>query len=188
MSRKVDENIKEEILNKVLQAITIKGLNNLSLRDIAKETGINARMLIYHFKSYDLLINSVFIKLSKNHKTALKAVLAENSGKNLDELFQIFIDRIYLNEHSSSLVLFMELYTKALRNRDAYTDFFQEVLHNWIEEIGEMIKPKYGDKAKIYATLIVSFYRGLMLDWLATMDSKRAEDTNRVFSRILNNK
>jgi len=78
MSRKVDENIKADILNKVLQAITNKGLNNLSLRDIAKETGINARMLIYHFKSYDLLINSVLIQLSKNHKSALKSVLMAN--------------------------------------------------------------------------------------------------------------
>jgi len=186
MSRKVDENIKADILNKVLQAITNKGLNNLSLRDIAKETGINARMLIYHFKSYDLLINSVLIKLSKNHKSALKSVLMENIDKNLNEIFQIFIERIYLPENSSSLILFLELYTKALRNRDAYTDFFQEVLHNWVNEVKQLIQPKFGDQSEIYATMIVAFYRGLMLDWLTTKDKERAISVNKAFSDIVN--
>ena len=185
MSRPVDQNIKEDILKRVLHAISQKGINNLSLRDIAKETGINARMLIYHFKSYDLLIHAVFIRLSKEHKTALNMVLTENLGKKPDELFQIFIEKIYLEKSGSTMILFLELYTKALRDTASYAVFFQEVLGNWIEEVEVLIAPQYGDKANFYATMIVAFYRGLMLDWLATGDKERLIKTSQLFTVII---
>lgn len=186
MSRTVDQNIKEEILNKVLQAISQKGLNNLSLRDIAKEVGIAARMLIYHFKSYDLLINAVIIKLSKDHKSALKTILMENSDKKMNELFKIFVDKIYIEKNGNTLVLFLELYTKAIRDTKTYSGFLQEVLGNWIDEVEVLIAPKYKEQAKLYATMIVAFYRGLLLDWLATGDKERMIETNKVFTDLFN--
>ncbi len=186
MSRTPDFKIKADILEKVIFSISYKGLNNLSLRDIAREVGMSARMLIYHFESYDNLINSIFIYLSTRHKNMIKDLLAENSDKTLGEVTQIFIETIYADENKKYLLLFLELYVKALRDVEKYADFFNEVLHNWIDEIEKVISGKYGIKSKVYASLILSFYRGLMLEWLASNDDRRIIESSRLFSLIIN--
>jgi AcrR family transcriptional regulator len=187
MSRTTDYKIKEDILERVIFSISYKGLNNLSLRDIAREVGMSARMLIYHFESYDNLINSIFIYLSTKHKNMIKNLLTENSDKTLGEVTQIFIETIYIDENKKYLLLFLELYVKALRDVEKYSDFFNEVLHNWIDEIETIISRKYGVKSKSYASMILSFYRGLMLEWLASNDDKRIIESSRLFSIIINN-
>ena len=181
MSRKPDSKIKDEILESVLSAIREKGLNNLSLRDIARETGVSARMLIYHFESFENLINSVFIYLSIRHKNILKTILSENAGKSPGMISEIFIDTIFANDNRDSLLLFLELYTSGLRDTGKYSGFYDEVLHNWIGEIEKYLLNQYGGEARIYATIIVSLSRGLMLDWLATGDKKRIIESSYMF-------
>lgn len=187
MSRKPDHTMKEEILEKVISAISQNGLNNLSLRDIAREVGISARMLIYHFDSYENLLNSIFIRLSIKHKTALKSILSENSGKPIDEIFRIFIENIFTDEYRTTLLLFLELYAKALRDVSAYNEFFNAVLHNWIDEAEIIIHDKHGKRSRLYASVMVSFYRGLMLDWLASGDKKRAVESSSLFMKLITN-
>lgn len=182
MSRKPDDTIREEILLKVISTMTGAGLNNLSLRDIAREVGTSARMLIYHFGSYDALLQSIFLYLSLKHKSILKKVFSENEDKPYPLVSQIFIKTIYTDETKRALLLFIELYTKALRDPDKYKTFFDEVLHNWISEIENIIAAKFKKKKRFYATMILSFYRGLMLDWLATRDIDRIYETNMNFN------
>lgn len=185
MSRKPDYKTKEEILEKVLSAMSQNGLNNLSLRDIAREVGISARMLIYHFESYENLLNSIFIRLSIKHKNTLKSILSGNSGKPIDEIFRIFIENIFTDEYRTTILLFLELYTKALRDVNSYNEFFNTVLHNWIDEAEIIIQDKHGDRSGLYASVMVSFYRGLMLDWLASGDKKRALDSTSLFMKLI---
>ena len=185
MSRKPDSKIKEDIMENVLSAIREKGLNNLSLRDIAKETGVSARMLIYHFESFENLINSVFIHLSIRHKTILKTILAENAGKSPARISEIFIETIFTDNNRDALLLFVELYTGGLRDTGKYSLFYDEVLHKWIGEIENYLIRQYGDEAKLYATIIVSLSRGLMMDWLATGDKKRIIESSSLFLSLL---
>lgn len=181
MSRKPDSKIKDDILESVLSAIREKGLNNLSLRDIARETGVSARMLIYHFESFENLINSVFIHLSVRHKNILKTILTENAGKSPGQISEIFIETIFADDNRDSLLLFLELYTSGLRDTGKYSEFYGEVLHNWISEIEKYLLKQYGGEARRYATIIVSLSRGLMLDWLATGDKKRMIESSYLF-------
>ena len=185
MSRTTDPSTREEILGKVISAMSKNGLNNLSLRDLAKEIDVSARMLIYYFESYDALINELFIHLSLRHKAILKKLLLEKKGKPFAEVLQSFIETMYSPENKKTLLLFMELYTKALRNTGEHTSFFNEVLYNWISEVETMIAPKYGNNSKVYATMIMSFYRGLMLDWLASKDVERIYEANKAFTALI---
>ncbi len=181
MSRTTDNKLKEEILDKVIYAMASKGLNNLSLRDLARELDTSARMLIYHFGSFDDLIQSIFMHLSGKHKNTLKKVFIENPDKTFVQVSQIFIESVYFPENKKPLLLFLELYTKALRDTGKYRSFFEVVFHNWIDEVEKMLSPDCGKKSRLYATMIMSFYRGLMMDWLATDDIERIYETNRVF-------
>lgn len=185
MSRKPDNSIKEEILEKVLSVLAKDGLNNLSLRDIAREVDVSARMLIYHFESYEALINSVFIHLSIKHKSILKILLAENPNKSLGQVSEIYLETIFRKENKKSLLLFIELYTKALRDVKKYDNFFNEVLYKWIKEIEMIVQTKTKADAKKYATIILSFYRGLMLDWLTNNDEKRIFETSKAFGKLM---
>ncbi len=185
MSRTPDDSIKEEILEKVLTVLARDGLNNLSLRDIAREVGVSARMLIYHFDSYEALINSVFIYLSIKHKSILKILLAENPNKSLGQVSEIYLEMIFRRENKKSLLLFVELYTKALRDVKKYDIFLNEVLYKWIKEIEMIVQPKFKADARKYATIILSFYRGLMLDWLTSNDEKRIFVTSKAFAKLM---
>ena len=185
MTRKPDTKAREEILEDIILVMSKKGLNNLSLRDIAKEVNTSARMLIYYFESFDNLIHSVFIHLSTKHKSSLKKLFHENPDKTFVEVSQIFIESVYFEKNKQPLLLFIELYVRALRDTENYKIFFNEVLHNWILEIESMIAPKYRKKSKIFATMILSFYRGLMLDWLATKDTDRIYESNKVFTELI---
>ena len=185
MGRKTDYKAKEEILEKVISAMSQNGLNTLSLRGIAQEIGVSARMLIYHFESYDALINLLFIHLSTRHKSILKNLMSENEDKTFVQVSQIFIETMYGAENKKPLLLFLELYTKALRDPDKYSKFFDEVLHNWISEVESILAPEWGNKSRLYATMIMSFYRGLLLDWLATKDIGRIYETNKAFNILI---
>jgi AcrR family transcriptional regulator len=185
MSRTTDNKLKEEILDKVIYAMSCKGLNNLSLRDLARELDTSARMLIYHFGSYDDLIQSIFMHLSGKHKSTLKQVFAGNRDKTFVQISQLFIESVFFPENKKPLLLFLELYTKALRDTGKYRSFFEVVLQNWIDEIEKMISQECGKQSRFYATMIMSFIRGLMMDWLATDDVERIYEANRVFSDLV---
>ncbi len=185
MSRPIDHQIKQTILDNVLSALSRNGLNNLSLRDVAREVGISARMLIYHFGSYENLINSIFIQLSKRHKDILKKIISENSEKTLEEVFQLFITTLFTSDYRTTLLLFLELYTKALRDVNDYGAFFDAVLYEWIEEVEAVIYELHPDRSRIYAPIIVAFYRGLMLDWLVSNDSKRIIECSNAFAALI---
>lgn len=185
MSRTPDYKTKDEILERILDSLSQNGLNNLSLRDIAKEVGVSARMLIFHFGSYEAIINSIFIQLSIKHKNILRNLLLEHSDKSLGQILQIAAEIIINSNNKNSLLLFIELYTKALRNVNKYDVFFDEVLQNWINEIEFTISNKYGKNYGKYATIIVAFYRGLLLDWLATTDNKRIFESNKTFTDLI---
>ena len=188
MARKPDQKLKKEILDRILLALSRKGLHNLSLRGIGREIGISDRMLVFHFKTYENLINSVFLHLSLRHKTILREILIENADKSLLEIYELFTARILTNENRNTLLLFLELYMKALRDVAGYRDFFNEVLINWIHETASVIEDIYKDKSAVYATIMVSFYRGLMLDWLATNDMERILESRNTFVSLITEK
>ena len=188
MARKPDQKRKQEILDRILLALSRKGLHNLSLRGIGREIGISDRMLVFHFKTYENLINSVFVHLSLRHKTILRELLIENADKSLLEIYELFTARILTSENRNTLLLFLELYMKALRDVAGYRDFFNEVLINWIHETASVIEDIYKDKSAVYATIMVSFYRGLMLDWLATNDMERILESQNTFVSLLTEK
>ncbi|HPQ55042.1 MAG TPA: TetR/AcrR family transcriptional regulator [Spirochaetota bacterium] len=188
MARKPDQKLKKEILDRILLALSRKGLHNLSLRGIGREIGISDRMLVFHFKTYENLINSVFLHLSLRHKTILREILIENADKSLLEIYELFTAGILTNENRNTLLLFLELYMKALRDVAGYRDFFNEVLINWIHETASVIEDIYKDKSAVYATIMVSFYRGLMLDWLATNDMERILESQNTFVSLITEK
>ncbi|HON80528.1 MAG TPA: TetR/AcrR family transcriptional regulator [Spirochaetota bacterium] len=188
MARKPDQKRKQEILDRILLALSRKGLHNLSLRGIGREIGISDRMLVFHFKTYENLINSVFLHLSLRHKTILREILIENADKSLLEIYELFTAGILTNENRNTLLLFLELYMKALRDVAGYRDFFNEVLINWIHETASVIEDIYKDKSAVYATIMVSFYRGLMLDWLATNDMERILESQNTFVSLITEK
>lgn len=177
---------KNEIIIKVINALKDKGLNNLSLRSIADHIGISARMLIYHFESYEKLIEQVFIHISYLHKQRLNEILMNSEDKQIEQVFSSFSKEMFSTEYRSTLILFIELYTTALRDTQQYISFFDEVLINWIKEVCHLLKKYEFASADLYASMIVSFYRGLLMDWLATNDLDRITKTSDLFLNHIN--
>ena len=69
---KSNTNMKENILNVATNLITVNGIRNTSLSDIAKTAGISKGTLYYHYSSKDDLI----FDIADNHlKIITDAVL-----------------------------------------------------------------------------------------------------------------
>lgn len=65
---------KEKILNTSIQLFNKKGVNNITLRDIAEEVGISTGNLAYHFKNKDVIIEEAFHQMVKERNQLFTGV------------------------------------------------------------------------------------------------------------------
>ena len=64
---------QEELLSGVVDHVLAAGIGDLALRPIAAAVGTNARMLIYHFRSKEDLVQEVLAECRKRRVEALRS-------------------------------------------------------------------------------------------------------------------
>ncbi len=97
-----------DIMQKALKLFAEKGYRNSSVRDIAREAGVNIAMISYYFGSKDKLLEAIFTR----HIAAMKAKLSRivkdkdrNPLEKLDLIIDTYIDSIVENKHFHSVML-----------------------------------------------------------------------------------
>jgi AcrR family transcriptional regulator len=88
---------KEKILDAAEKLFAMRGLNNVPMRDITQEAGVNVAAINYHFGSKDGLITAVFDRrlapLNQARMAALDIVeaAAGKNSPNLEDILGAFI-------------------------------------------------------------------------------------------------
>ena len=122
---------KELILEVALKLFSVKGYKSTTVRDIAKEVGIQQSGLYNHFKNKDAilealisdLMNSAIVKLFENRDIEEIA----NSGKSFLFSIAITFKLISFDKQNEALfkLLMQELY-KNSKIRNTYNEFFYQ--------------------------------------------------------------
>lgn len=77
---------KQALLSKLANHVLMNGLNNASLRPMAKAAGTSDRMLIYHFGSKDVLIGELLEHLASQMAKGLDLALPCERSETEEEL------------------------------------------------------------------------------------------------------
>lgn len=82
---------------------------------------------------------------------------------------------------------FFEVYAIAVRHPERYTEFLDSIVKAWLPHLARSVVASGvpAKRAKLIATLIQAFLRGLILDLLTTGDYKRVEATYVMVREVL---
>jgi len=179
MGREPDPSIKEALTQKVLEYLLLNGIQELSLRPLAKALETNARMLIYHFGSKEQLIIEALELAHKHQIASLTNSPAPqlNSKAELLFLWKWFSSDQFL---PFSKLLF-EIEVQAMNGNSHYRLFATQILEGWVS----FVQSRFPNCSESTANLIVNTFSGLLLDRLITMDIARVDSSLESFSELL---
>jgi AcrR family transcriptional regulator len=166
------KNIQEEKRKQILEALDAcllkKPFLKTSIRDIAREAGVNHGVLHYYFKSKDdILLHYIDYTIEKYNAVYsewLESISQDGMDERemIEEAIKLMIDKITLNDDLSRI--FIEIWEIALYNKK-----IRERLHKmyaaW-ESILDNLLAKRGKNKKIPKSLsksIVAFAEGIAL-------------------------
>jgi AcrR family transcriptional regulator len=180
-TRTEEPDARERLLAAAMEHVVKHGVGDLSLRGLAAALGTSHRMLIYHFGSREGLLSAVVeeverrqaerlreLSLSGNPDTVIMAMHRQLASPNLDPLERLFV----------------ELYGRALQGDAPARHLIDPGVQNWLDALGDLYQ-RFGfsrREARSEATLALATARGLLLDRLATGDTRRVDAAARLYT------
>ncbi len=173
MSRTVDERLRDDLLERIVEYVWENGISDLQLRPLAEAVESSPRGLLYHFGSKEALVTAVleralirqraiFETLPRNPDSYAKTVRAAWSVMSRPQNEGLFR-------------LFFEIYGLALQDRERFPDFLERAVEGWLSFLERpALRDGYSHTdARAIATVLLAGYRGFLLDLCATRDRKR---------------
>jgi AcrR family transcriptional regulator len=179
MGRDPDPTIKAALLGRILEYLLKNGIQDLSLRPVAKALGTNARMLIYHFGSKEqLIIEALGLAQQKQIEALTKSPKPKaNSKAELLFLWQWFSSENFLPFGK----LLFEVEVQVMNGNTLYTSFATQILKGWVS----FIQSRFSKCDITTANLIVNTLSGLLLDKLISNDTKRINASFEAFATLI---
>jgi AcrR family transcriptional regulator len=175
------ESARDRLLAAAVAIAMQGGIADLSLRELAAAIGTSHRMLLYHFGSREGLLAAVTLAVEE----AERATLREAGTVSADDA------RRFWARYSDPALwpqerLFFELYVHALRGRPGTEGFLEHVVTGWLEPLTAAIAQDGIDPqtAPAAARLSMAVTRGLLLDLLATHDTKGVTEAFELFLQL----
>jgi AcrR family transcriptional regulator len=113
--------IKQRILDAAVELYNKKGVNNVTLRDIAAELGISSGNLAYHFANQDFIIEAIFQQMEKERGEILMGVQQIPSFENINRQILplltmaqnyrfIYLDSVHIIRKYPSIAVLQQTY------------------------------------------------------------------------------
>jgi AcrR family transcriptional regulator len=174
MTRPVDLENRAALLERITGYVVEHGLAELSLRPLAQAVDSSPRMLLYHFGSKEGMVAAV-LRAIRERQFAIFDRLRRSDVQTPAAICKAAWAYMSDPTIGPMLKLFFETYALALRKPDAFPGFFEGAVEDWLRFLADPIctggaSPQ---RARDVATIILATYRGFMLDYAATGDSKR---------------
>jgi AcrR family transcriptional regulator len=186
MTRTADEARRAELLDRIAQYVVTNGLSDLSLRPLAAAVGSSPRVLLYYFGSKEALIVEVLRRVGDGQRSLLQRMSDEPYATPVDACRAMW-NALTVAEIVPVMRLFFEVYGLALRDPQRFPGFFDRAIFGWIAFIEEPLLREGVSpaQARSYATLVLSGFRGFMLDLCATEDRARIDAAIELWFRAL---
>lgn len=183
MPRHVDERLRTDLLDAILNSVLETGLAELSLRPLATAVSSSPRMLIYHFGSKDGILRAVFAEAARRQAVLLDTWYARSTEYDTPTLLLRAWQWLVAPRHERLLRLLFEAHGIALRDRKRYGSFLRASTSDWVLPFTRALESRGfpTERATALATLIVAMMRGLLLDVFATGERARVDRAFRSF-------
>ena len=173
VSRTVDDKRRAELLERMVRYVETNGLTDLQLRPLAKAVGASPRALLYYFETKEALVLEVLAQAALRQRALFDKLprSAESYAETVRAAWAVMSDP----KNATIFRLFFEIYGLALQNPRAYPGFLERAVQGWLGYLeAPALRDGYAKRdARAIATVLLSGYRGFLLDLCATGDRKR---------------
>jgi AcrR family transcriptional regulator len=160
---------RTELLAKLLEYSATHGLSDVSLRPLAGAVGSSPRMLLYFFGSKEELVRAVHQHARRRQLDLLAETLQGHADRA--ETMRALWAWVSDPAHHNVVRFFFESYARSLHDRDgAWSGFGETSVREWLPPIRRAVGCTERE-----ASMLLALVRGLLLDLLATGDTKRVD-------------
>ena len=184
MSRTASAQRPEDLLDAIVGYFTKHGIADLSLRPLARAVGSSPRVLLYYFGSSEKMVDRALARLRERQRA--RYLEMPGTFPTAADYFAIW-QSMKAREALPHFRLFFEVYGLALRHPRRYSGFLNAAINDWLDFLDNAASRKrYGRaKSRALATVVVSGYRGFMLDYCASRDHARLDRAVKLWIRSL---
>lgn len=174
MTRTVNEERPGELLDAIVQYLSVHRIADLSLRPLATAVGSSPRGLLYYFGSKEKMVDLALARVRERQR-AMYGELYTLKFKSQAAVYRAIWRHMTAAESEPIFRLFFEAYGMALREPKRFQALLRATIEDWLEFIADTnLKRRHGRRdARVFATILLAGYRGFMLDFCATHDRQR---------------
>jgi AcrR family transcriptional regulator len=168
---------KIELLDASLHYLVEHGVANASLRPMAAALGTSPRILMFHFKSKEGLLQDVFEELNSRLQASLRTMASTGSLRvpPLKRFWQWATSK----ENFPYFRLLYEAQIVAFQNPKEYGRYLQKASGDWQAAAFDLMSPSLKNKAM--ASLCIAVFDGLMLERMSGGDLPRLTESLDLF-------
>ncbi|HEY7621929.1 MAG TPA: hypothetical protein VH834_19295 [Solirubrobacteraceae bacterium] len=157
--RRIDPRRREHILEGVLEAIAVHGVEGLTHRRVADAAKVPLAATTYYFTTLEEMLEAALLAETERDIAAVRAVFADAAPADVPALLLSYVDNA-LRQDRQRLVVIAELYVAALRR-----PVLRDLVKAWEQAWTELLTPAYGVAAGTVSTSIGGvLVRALVLD------------------------
>jgi AcrR family transcriptional regulator len=181
MSRPLEPEKKQALLEQCLEAAIVSGVIDLSINTIAKNIGTSGRMLVYHFGSKQELEHQLITLL----EIRLREKLWSFESVTLEQEDSLTTILLAMWQHLTSpamhglLKLTMDLNQRAIQGDVETQHFLERENQQWVDSLALLTNDK------TTALALLHLFQGAILDFLTTGNAQRGQESIEKFAEIL---
>jgi len=184
MARPPDPRIRTRLREQAVQYVLAHGLNDLSLRPLARTLKTNARMLMFHFGSREGLMREVLLGIRELGDARIRDWFKRQAASHtLANFLRWYWEQMSAPEAQPLVRLAFELYALALRDPKKYPGVLEDPITYWSKLTRKTSRLSRSDE--VMATLLLATTRGLLLDLCATGDRARTRSALKRLARLV---
>jgi len=176
MVRVADESRPAELLDAIVGYLIKHGVADLSLRPLAKAVGSSPRVLLYYFGSKEELLIGALKRLRERQRDTF-ATMREQRYERPSDACRAIWKQMSAPESETLFKLSFETYALALRHPKRYGTFLKSGVEDWLEFVAAPLvrRGRKESEARAFATIVMTGFRGFMLDYCASHDRERVD-------------
>lgn len=175
-----------QLLDAATEHVLAHGLGDLSLRSVADALGTSHRMLIYYFGSADGFWQALLHRIRHAEQSARHNVVVD--GMDPQAAMEAAWERYSAPSYLPVMQLLFEIYGKAIRDRERFSGFLEDVVGSWTTMLAERFRHDMGlaeAEARLRARVELATMRGLLLDLVTTGDRKGTTEALKYFAGMM---
>lgn len=172
------------ILDSALRIISEKGLHQLSIAELSRESGISKPLILYHYPTLDSIIEELFFFSGKMARYFIEKNLNREASfetKVMQMIKSLFEWTLYNREVSEFFILMFHSGTKNPQMQKILKEILQTAHDLWERIFLESMRYKSLEELRIHINGLQSMITGSLIIMIAT---NRAQEANDLLTEI----